>query len=156
MALSDRQPGLSPIVKDITRIVAAFIMLFGFYIVLYGHLTPGGGFTGGVILAAGAVLVVLAFGKDFSQRFSFTERGASFCDSAGALGFLVIALLGYTVGNFFVMSFIHWQERFSLFSAPAILLANLAIAAKVGAALFGVFIAMAVWRSRAAEGRLQP
>ena len=149
-----RPGGLSPIVKDITRIVAAFIMLFGIYIVLYGHLTPGGGFTGGVILAAGVVLVVLAFGRDFSQRLSLTERAASFCDSAGALGFLVVALLGYTVGTFFMTGFIHAQDHFRLFSAPAILLANLAIGAKVAAALFGVFLAMAVWRPGAAEGRL--
>ena len=153
--MADRQPGLSPIVKDVTRIVAAFIMVFGLYIVLYGHLTPGGGFAGGVILAAGAVLVILAFGKDFSQRFSFTERAASFCDSAGALGFLAVALLGYTVGSFFLMRFIDLQAPFRLFSAPAILLANLAIAAKVGAALFGVFIAMAVWRKGSGEGRLR-
>ena len=152
--MADREPGMSPIVKDVTRIVAAFIILFGFYIVLYGHLTPGGGFTGGVILAAGVVLVVLAFGKDFSLRFSFTERAASFCDSAGALGFLLVALLGYTVGTFFLMRFIHLGEPFRLFSAPAILLANLAIAAKVGAALFGVFLAMAVWRSASGEGRI--
>lgn len=153
--MAGREQGLSSIVKDITRIVAAFIMLFGIYIVLYGHLTPGGGFTGGVILAAGFVLVVLAFGKDFSTRMSFTERAASFCDSAGALGFLIIALLGYTVGTFFVMSVIHTQEHFKLFSAPTILLANLAIAAKVGAALFGVFIAMAVWRQGARQGRIE-
>jgi len=149
-----RHSGLSSVVKDITRIVAAFIMLFGIYIVLYGHLTPGGGFTGGVILAAGVVLVVLAFGRDFSQRLSLTERAASFCDSAGALGFLVVALLGYTVNTFFMARFIHAQAPFRLFSAPAILLANLAIGAKVAAALFGVFLAMAVWRPGPREGRL--
>ena len=152
--MADREPGLSPIVKDVTRIVTAFIMLFGIYIVLHGHLTPGGGFAGGVILAAGAVLVVLAFGKNFSERFSFTERAAAFCDSAGALGFLLVALLGYTVGTFFMMRFIGLQPRFRLFSAPAILMANVAIAAKVGAALFGVFVAMAVWRLRQGEGRI--
>ncbi len=87
--MRNTEPGLSPIVKDITRIVAAFIIIFGIYIVLHGHLTPGGGFPGGVILAAGLVLVVLAFGKNFSRRF-VTERMASFWDSAGATGFLVI------------------------------------------------------------------
>ena len=138
--------GMTVVVKTVSRWVGGMVLLYGIYIVLYGHLTPGGGFTGGVILAAGVVLVVLAFGREFSQRLSLTERAASFCDSAGALGFLIVALLGYTVGTFFLMSFIQLQEHFRLLSAPAILLANVAIAAKVGAALFGVFVAMAVWR----------
>jgi len=100
-----------------------------------------------VILAAGLVLVVLAFGKNFSRRF-VTERMASFWDSAGAMGFLVIALCGYLVGEFFLMRFLPFRDDqpFKLLSAPEVLLANLAIAAKVGAALFGVFVAMALWR----------
>jgi len=152
--MSDREPGLSPIVKDITRVVAAFIMLFGFNIVFFGHLTPGGGFAGGVILAAGIILVVLAFGRQYGQRFNFTERMATFWDSMGALLFLLVALGGYTVGTFFLMSFIRLPEqKFTLLSAPAILICNIAIAAKVGAALFGVFIAMAIWRLARHQGK---
>ena len=60
--------GMSLIVKNATRLVAGFIALFGAYIVLYGHVTPGGGFAGGVIVAGGLVLVVLAFGEEFSRR----------------------------------------------------------------------------------------
>ena len=139
--MHNSEPGLSPIVKDVTRIVAAFIIIFGIYVVLHGHLTPGGGFPGGVILAAGVVLVVLAFGKSFSRRF-VTERMAS------VWGFLAIALCGYLVGGFFLMRFLPLRDDqpFKLLSAPEVLLANLAIAVKVGAALFGVFIAMALWR----------
>ncbi len=152
--MRNSEPGLSPIVKDVTRIVAAFIIIFGIYIVLHGHLTPGGGFPGGVILAAGLVLVVLAFGKNFSRRF-VTERMASFWDSAGAMGFLAIALCGYLVGEFFLMRFLPFirdDQPFKLLSAPEVLLANLAIAAKVGAAMFGVFVAMALWRPNRTGG----
>ena len=48
-----KSEGLSLIVKNITRLLSAFILLYGIYVVLYGHVSPGGGFTGGVILAAG-------------------------------------------------------------------------------------------------------
>ena len=54
--------GMSLIVKNTARLVAGFIAVFGIYIALTGHLSPGGGFAGGVILAAAAVLVILAFG----------------------------------------------------------------------------------------------
>ena len=43
--------GMSLVVKTVTGWLKAFILLFGIYIVLYGHLTPGGGFAGGVVVA---------------------------------------------------------------------------------------------------------
>ena len=55
--------GMSLIVKNITRLTIGILFLFGIYVVLHGHLTPGGGFAGGVILALVYILSVLAFGK---------------------------------------------------------------------------------------------
>ena len=59
--------GMTLIVKTITRLLFGFIILYGVSIVLYGHLTPGGGFAGGVILACGFILLVLSFGRDAAQ-----------------------------------------------------------------------------------------
>jgi len=53
--------GMTIIVKTISSWVKVLIVLFGIYIILFGHLTPGGGFAGGVILAASYVLLMLAF-----------------------------------------------------------------------------------------------
>ena len=89
--------GMSPIVKNITRLVAGFIALFGIYIVLYGHVTPGGGFTGGVILAGGLALVVLAFGEEFARKV-LTHEATQTADSLGAILFLLIALMGAFAG----------------------------------------------------------
>ena len=55
--------GMSLIVKRITRYTVGLIFLYGIYIVLHGHLTPGGGFAGGVIIALSFIHIVLAFGK---------------------------------------------------------------------------------------------
>jgi len=49
--------GMTIIVKTISSWVKILIVLFGIYIILFGHLTPGGGFAGGVILASSYVLV---------------------------------------------------------------------------------------------------
>ncbi|MDI6606195.1 MAG: MnhB domain-containing protein, partial [Candidatus Omnitrophota bacterium] len=54
--------GMSLIVKTITRLTVGLILLFGIYIVLHGHLSPGGGFAGGVIIALSFVHLMLAFG----------------------------------------------------------------------------------------------
>ena len=53
--------GMTLIVKTVTRWVKVFIFLFGVYIVITGHLGPGGGFAGGLIIACSYILLTLAF-----------------------------------------------------------------------------------------------
>lgn len=43
--------GMTLIVKTVTRLTLGFILLYGIYISLNGHISPGGGFAGGVIVA---------------------------------------------------------------------------------------------------------
>ena len=43
--------GMTVIVKTITGLISGLILLFGIYIVAHGHLTPGGGFAGGIIIS---------------------------------------------------------------------------------------------------------
>ena len=142
--------GMSLIVKNITRLVASFIVLFGAYIALYGHLTPGGGFTGGVILAAGLALVVLAFGERFARNV-LTPEWAKVGDTLGAVGFLAVAVLGF-VGGVFFANFLPLGEVGRLVSAGTIPISNVAIGLKVGAGLFGVFVALAAYRRGAGPG----
>jgi len=85
--------GMTLIVKNTARLVSGFIAVFGIYIALTGHLTPGGGFAGGVILSAAAILILLAFGRQFAGRI-LTEPQCHVADAAGALGFLLVAVLG--------------------------------------------------------------
>ena len=60
----ERTPGMSVIVKTVTRLTAWLIMLYGINIVLHGHVSPGGGFAGGVIIALSFIHLVLAYGKE--------------------------------------------------------------------------------------------
>ncbi|PKM70436.1 MAG: sodium:proton antiporter, partial [Firmicutes bacterium HGW-Firmicutes-18] len=52
------------IVKNITKIVTPFIQLYGIFIILHGHISPGGGFAGGAIIGASLILYTLAFGLE--------------------------------------------------------------------------------------------
>lgn len=49
-----------PIVRTTCRILMPLILLFGLYVIAHGHHSPGGGFQGGIILAAGLILLALA------------------------------------------------------------------------------------------------
>ena len=136
--------GMSIIVKEVTKLVAGFIFVYGIYIVFYGHVTPGGGFVGGVILACSFILLMLAFGKDFMDGVIKT-KSLTVCDCLGALAFLAIALVGFIGGSFFVNL---WAGKgnFKLIDAGLIPLSNIAIGVKVSACLAGVFVALSVFR----------
>ena len=135
---------MSNIVETVARWMVGFILLFGAYIVIYGHITPGGGFAGGVVLASGFILVVLALGRDAAMKL-MRESAPTVWDCLGALAFLALAVAGYASGGFF-LNFLGKGEPFHLFSGGAIPLYNLAIGIKVGACLFGVFLALAAFR----------
>jgi len=143
--------GMSPIVKSVTRLVAPFVAVFGVYDVLYGHVEPGGGFSGGVILAASGVLMVLAFGEGYARRILPFE-GMRWTGSAAALGFLAVALGGYVAGAFFT-NFLGRGEVGELASAGTLAISSLAVGIEVGAVLFGVFVALAVFRRMKAAGQ---
>jgi len=136
----EREQGMSLIVKTITRLTVGLILLYGIYIVSHGHISPGGGFAGGVIIALSFVHLMLAYGKDAALK-KLPKHVASFFEGLGAILFLSIALLGFT-GGYFFLNFMSKGEPFKLFSAGIIPLCNVAIALKVGAGLFAIFVAL--------------
>lgn len=54
----------SVIVRTLGRIVIPVAQLFGLYVLIFGQHGPGGGFVGGVILAASLIMAILIFGRD--------------------------------------------------------------------------------------------
>ncbi len=135
--------GMSFIVKTVTRLLIGIIFLFGIYITFYGHLTPGGGFAGGIMLACGFILLTLAFGKETSLG-KLSDFWASMLDNLGAFTFWLVALLGYTGGYFFI-NFIEKKNPFGLLSSGTILINNIAIGVKVFASVFAVFLALTIF-----------
>lgn len=67
------EPKNDLILQKITMILMPMIMIFGIYVILNGHLSPGGGFSGGAIMGAGLILYTNAFGFQKTERF-FTAK----------------------------------------------------------------------------------
>lgn len=67
------EPKPDTILQLVTTVLVPCIFLFGIYIVLNGHLSPGGGFSGGATIGAGLILYVTTFGFHKTQRF-FSEK----------------------------------------------------------------------------------
>lgn len=138
--------GMSQIVKVIAELVKDFIILFGIYIILNGHLSPGGGFAGGVIIAASYILVTLAFGRERAMK-ELSERGSHLLDNFGVILFWTVAVLGWLIpGQAFFSNFIQRfapGSPYNILTSGIILVCNIAIGIKVGASLFSVFTALA-------------
>jgi multicomponent Na+:H+ antiporter subunit B len=148
-----KRPGMSLIVRTVARWVKPFILLFGAYIVLYGHLTPGGGFSGGVVIACALVLLTLALGQ--KTAFTAVSRDtASALDSLGALLFLGLALSGLCVGGIFFCNYITTSEaaRFTLLSSGIIPACNIALGLKVSMSIFLVFTVLSALHVAVQDG----
>ena len=59
----------SIIVKTLCRLLVPFIQMFGLYVIMHGHSSPGGGFQGGVILASSFILLALADGHTVAATY---------------------------------------------------------------------------------------
>jgi len=143
--------GMTIIVRKVTQFIAPIIFLFGIYIVFYGHLTPGGGFAGGVIMASAFILQILANGE-ILDKLRKEESGLEFLESGAILGFIIIAGLGLMISSSFVFfsNFINKGVIGKLLSAGMIPLENIIVGTEVCAAITTIFIALVVYKDEVA------
>lgn len=125
---------VSEILTTASRVLVPVIVLFGIYVFMNGHLTPGGGFQGGAILASAAVLFFLAHPSG-TVPSAFIHR----IEAISGFSYVLIGLLGLLLAGGFLDNALLPLGRFgSLFSAGAIPLIYLFIGLKVGAELTGI------------------
>jgi multicomponent Na+:H+ antiporter subunit B len=112
-----------------TKMLLPIILLFGAYVAVNGHLTPGGGFQGGAILASGMLLLLLA---EPGRRFG--HRIIARVESISGLSYVIIGVLGVALAGGFLDNRILPLGQFgSILSAGAIPLIYALIGLKVGA-----------------------
>ncbi|HEC91524.1 MAG TPA: sodium:proton antiporter, partial [Candidatus Atribacteria bacterium] len=80
--------------------VYGFIIVFGFYVIVHGHLTPGGGFQGGAIAASAFALLLVSYGSLITKKF-LKKEFLSIMESTGLTMFIVLAFLGLGITFFY-------------------------------------------------------
>ena len=134
--------GMTVIVRTITRLLFPFLSLFGVYILVHGHLTPGGGFQGGVIIAASILMLWLAYGMRAAPlrlRLFRTEV----LEALGGLILVTIGLTGFALGVSKVFGHVLPLGGLGqLFSGGDLPLLNLGTAIKVAAGMLLIFYGM--------------
>ncbi|MFP4608520.1 MAG: MnhB domain-containing protein [Candidatus Natronoplasma sp.] len=120
----------SPIVRTAARALSPFLFLTGLYFAMYGFLLPGGGFQSGVLLASGAILILLTHGREKVIRL---EENIDWFETIGVIVFLSAGLGGIFIGRTFL---------FNLFAGEPIwcIILDVVIALKVFAGILALFI----------------
>jgi multicomponent Na+:H+ antiporter subunit B len=143
--------GLTPIVKKVAQLMSGIIFVYGIYIVVHGHLTPGGAFAGGIILAGAFILLILAFGSEVI-RLKKEETGSSITESLSILLTLILAIGGLFIGTkVFFSNFLPKGEVGELISAGAIPIYNILIGIEVAAAIITIFLALVIFKEEEEE-----
>ncbi len=114
------------------------LVLFGVYIFINGHLTPGGGFQGGVVLASAFLLLLFADCR-IELNHALLKRAEAFSGAA----YVAVGLLGlWLAGGFLDPRFLPSGEFGQMISAGAIPVIYILIGIKVGSELTGIVDAM--------------
>ena len=106
---------MSRIVRTAADIIYPFILIFGLYIVAHGHLTPGGGFQGGAVIATGGALVIVAYRYE-EVRDWLSGKVLMGQEVIGLVGFIGVALLALAFGQVFFFNYLNASG--SLFGTP--------------------------------------
>lgn len=91
----------SPIVLLGSRLLSPYIMLFGIYVILHGHYSPGGGFQGGTLLAASLLLIRISSGKSISN-IQFKEYWTTPMAVVGIIIYFGTGLTAMIAGGYFL------------------------------------------------------
>lgn len=132
----------SEILRIMSRKIFPFMLLFGCYLIAYGHISPGGGFQGGVVLGSSVILLCLCYGLDAVQKM-LPGSGSGSAESAFMIALIAVGLLGIVARNSFLgnITWHQWDEP--LPRAGTILVLDVLIGLKVGAGMTALFYHMA-------------
>jgi multicomponent Na+:H+ antiporter subunit B len=129
------------IVRITSRLVVPFIQVYGIYVILHGHLSPGGGFSGGAIFGASLVLIALSFNLEAGVK-QISHNTASLLESGGALGFALTGLVSIVIGGMYLAdksAGFPLGNAGELFSSGAILVITIFVGVKVASTITTLF-----------------
>ena len=111
-------------------VLMPIMLVIGFDLVLHGHVTPGGGFQGGIVLATGLHLLYVAGSYPALDRLR-PIAAFDVADSLGAATFAAVGLAGVAFAGSFATNIMPWGTFGQLFSAGTVPVLNVAVGLEV-------------------------
>ncbi|MBV8946382.1 MAG: hypothetical protein JOZ95_13245 [Solirubrobacterales bacterium] len=130
--------GASAALRALSLVLIPMLLAIGVYVVVHGALTPGGGFQGGVILAAGPLAVFLA-GRYLRMKTVAPTIVEELGDAIGAAGYALVGLGGLVFAGVFFKNFLPLGIPGHLLSAGQLPLASIAVGLEVSGAFLVAF-----------------
>jgi multicomponent Na+:H+ antiporter subunit B len=132
------------ILKTITKWLLPFIQLYGVYVVFHGHISPGGGFSGGAILGASIILYIIVFGMDKGEK-KLRHQTALIIESGGVAWYMIIGLIGLAITGSYLANQnagFYLGDAGALISAGMIPLITIGVGMKVASTMITLFKAI--------------
>ncbi len=133
------EPKNDVILQTVARVLVPPILLFGIYIILAGHLGPGGGFSGGAVIGAGLILYLNAFGFAKTERFftAKTYRRMSFCALAC---YSIAKSYSFYTGANHIESVVPLGTPGAILSSGLILVLNICVGVVVAGTMYTFYV----------------
>jgi multicomponent Na+:H+ antiporter subunit B len=125
-----RFAGASPSMRLLALVLVPLLVALGCYVVVHGQLTPGGGFQGGVVLAAGPLAILLA-GRYFALKRLAPSWALEAAESLGAAAYALIGLGGLIFASTYFNNFLPLGTPGKLLSAGMMPLNSIAVGVEV-------------------------
>ncbi|CAM2077959.1 MAG: MnhB domain-containing protein [uncultured Clostridium sp.] len=134
-----------------TNLVLPILLTLGLYIIIHGHLSPGGGFQGGVLIAGAIAIIYIGYGFKGVNK-GIAANTFKIAEDIGALGFIILAFIGLVGSGVFFGNILKKGNPGDLFSSGSIFLMNFAVGFKVFAGIsFLLLIMIANLKSKGEE-----
>ena len=128
----NEKPRIKPVIQRCgCDVILPFALVYIFYIILHGHLSPGGGFQGGVLMAGLVVLLYLGHGYETTVNtlsYGLLHKG----EGVASVVYVALALMGVAVGAQFCQNILYTHGNVGdLYSSGTIFWMNITVGVKV-------------------------
>lgn len=133
------EPKNDVILQTVAKILVPPIFIFGIYVILCGHLGPGGGFSGGAIIGAGLILYLNAFGFEKTERF-FTARTYKITSFTALACYAMCKSYSFYTGANHIESMIPLGTPGAILSSGLIFVLNICVGVVVAGTMYTFYV----------------
>ena len=145
----DAEPDL--IVTNTVRLLVPVIQIFSFYVLAHGHVSPGGGFQGGVVMGASFILIALSWDLDTALARFPLDR----CTVVAGLGIILYAGIGL-LSMFLGGEFLDYAELANILPVSREMARyHSMLGVEIGVGLTVTAIMFSLYANLSTEGRLK-
>ncbi|MDO5521532.1 MAG: MnhB domain-containing protein [bacterium] len=126
------------ILQNVGKLLIPSILLFGIYVILNGHISPGGGFSGGAILGAALILYMNTFGLKRTRTF-FNQKTYGIITTGALIFYTIAKSYSFITGANHIESVIPIGTPGNIISAGLILPLNICVGLIVGCTMYAFY-----------------